>query len=54
MQKLLLVFLWDGMPGKQMSIDADLHSSIIDAEEAKRRGAVLSNVKASCMDLLMV
>ncbi|MFV9997361.1 MAG: EscV/YscV/HrcV family type III secretion system export apparatus protein [Arsenophonus endosymbiont of Dermacentor nuttalli] len=28
-------FSLDGMPGKQMSIDADLRSSIIDADEAK-------------------
>ncbi|HGJ5855428.1 EscV/YscV/HrcV family type III secretion system export apparatus protein [Arsenophonus nasoniae] len=34
-------FSLDGMPGKQMSIDADLRSSIIDAEEAKRRRSVV-------------
>lgn len=30
-------FTLDAMPGKQMAIDADLHSGIIDAEEAKKR-----------------
>ncbi|WGL94789.1 EscV/YscV/HrcV family type III secretion system export apparatus protein [Arsenophonus nasoniae] len=34
-------FSLDGMPGKQMSIDADLRSSIIDVEEAKRRRSVV-------------
>lgn len=34
-------FSLDGMPGKQMSIDADLRSSIIDAEEAKHRRSVV-------------
>ncbi|WP_334470492.1 FHIPEP family type III secretion protein [Arsenophonus sp. PmNCSU2021_1] len=34
-------FSLDGMPGKQMSIDADLRSSIIDAEEAKRWRSVV-------------
>lgn len=34
-------FSLDVMPGKQMSIDADLRSSIIDAEEAKRRRSVV-------------
>lgn len=30
-------FTLDAMPGKQMAIDADLHSGLIDAEEAKKR-----------------
>ncbi len=30
-------FTLDAMPGKQMSIDADLRAGLIDAEEAKRR-----------------
>jgi flagellar biosynthesis protein FlhA len=30
-------FTLDAMPGKQMAIDADLHSGLIDAEGAKRR-----------------
>lgn len=34
-------FSLDGMPGKQMSIDADLRAGIIDAEEAKERRSVL-------------
>jgi flagellar biosynthesis protein FlhA len=32
-------FTLDAMPGKQMSIDADLNSGLIDDEEAKRRRA---------------
>lgn len=34
-------FSLDGMPGKQMSIDADLRAGIIDAEAAKERRSVL-------------
>jgi flagellar biosynthesis protein FlhA len=30
-------FVLDAMPGKQMSIDADLNAGLIDEEEAKRR-----------------
>ncbi len=30
-------FTLDGMPGKQMAIDADLHSGVIDNEQAKKR-----------------
>jgi len=30
-------FTLDAMPGKQMAIDADLHSGLIDAESAKQR-----------------
>jgi flagellar biosynthesis protein FlhA len=30
-------FMLDGMPGKQMAIDADLHAGAIDAAEAARR-----------------
>lgn len=30
-------FTLDAMPGKQMAIDADLHSGIIDAESAKKK-----------------
>jgi flagellar biosynthesis protein FlhA len=30
-------FTLDGMPGKQMAIDADLHAGAIDEKEAKRR-----------------
>lgn len=34
-------FSLDGMPGKQMSIDADLRAGIIDADNAKERRSVL-------------
>lgn len=34
-------FSLDGMPGKQMSIDADLRANIIEAEEAKERRSIL-------------
>lgn len=34
-------FSLDGMPGKQMSIDADLRAGIIDADMAKQRRSVL-------------
>ncbi len=30
-------FTLDAMPGKQMAIDADLHSGLIDAEQAKKK-----------------
>jgi type III secretion protein V len=36
-------FSLDAMPGKQMSIDADLRAGIIDKDEAKRRRAQLEN-----------
>lgn len=36
-------FTLDAMPGKQMSIDADLNAGIIDEGEAKRRRAELAN-----------
>src|SRR6201747_2370709 len=32
-------FTLDAMPGKQMAIDADLHSGVIDDKEARRRRA---------------
>ncbi|WP_281746885.1 flagellar biosynthesis protein FlhA [Helicobacter suis] len=35
-------FALDAMPGKQMAIDADLNSGLIDSEEAKRRRASLT------------
>jgi len=35
-------FTLDAMPGKQMSIDADLNAGLIDEEEAKTRRAVLA------------
>ena len=35
-------FTLDGMPGKQMSIDADLNSGLIDEQEAKRRRELIS------------
>jgi flagellar biosynthesis protein FlhA len=35
-------FTLDAMPGKQMSIDADLNAGIIDEKEARRRRAVIS------------
>ncbi|RMG00383.1 MAG: flagellar biosynthesis protein FlhA [Nitrospirae bacterium] len=35
-------FTLDGMPGKQMSIDADLNSGLIDEEEARRRRELIS------------
>lgn len=34
-------FCLDGMPGKQMSIDADLRGGVIDAEGARERRSVL-------------
>jgi len=36
-------FTLDAMPGKQMSIDADLNAGLIDEDQAKRRRAVISN-----------
>lgn len=35
-------FTLDAMPGKQMSIDADLNAGLIDEEEAKRRRALIA------------
>jgi flagellar biosynthesis protein FlhA len=35
-------FILDAMPGKQMSIDADLNAGLIDEEEAKRRREEIS------------
>jgi flagellar biosynthesis protein FlhA len=35
-------FTLDAMPGKQMAIDADLNSGVIDQEEAKRKRAEIS------------
>lgn len=35
-------FALDAMPGKQMAIDADLNSGLIDDKEAKKRRAALS------------
>jgi len=35
-------FTLDGMPGKQMSIDADLNAGLIDEEEAKERRTLIS------------
>jgi flagellar biosynthesis protein FlhA len=32
----------DAMPGKQMAIDADLNSGLIDADEARARRAEIS------------
>jgi flagellar biosynthesis protein FlhA len=34
-------FTLDAMPGKQMAIDADMHSGIIDADEARRKRKVV-------------
>ena len=36
-------FSLDAMPGKQMSIDSDLRSGLIDKDEARRRRRVLEN-----------
>ena len=36
-------FTLDGMPGKQMAIDADLNAGIIDEHEARRRREEVSN-----------
>ncbi len=36
-------FVLDAMPGKQMAIDADLNSGLIDADEARRRRAQVSS-----------
>ena len=35
-------FTLDAMPGKQMSIDADMRAGVIDMEEAQRRREVIS------------
>ena len=35
-------FTLDAMPGKQMAIDADLNSGVIDQEEAKKRRTEIS------------
>ncbi|MEW6417080.1 MAG: flagellar biosynthesis protein FlhA [Nitrospirota bacterium] len=35
-------FTLDGMPGKQMAIDADLNSGLIDESEARRRRALIA------------
>lgn len=35
-------FTLDAMPGKQMSIDADLNAGMIDEKEARRRRAIIS------------
>ena len=35
-------FTLDAMPGKQMSIDADMRAGVIDMEEAQRRRDVIS------------
>ncbi len=35
-------FTLDGMPGKQMAIDADLNAGLIDEKEAKRRREMIS------------
>ena len=40
-------FTLDAMPGKQMSIDADMRAGVIDMEEA-RNGATPSARKARC------
>ena len=34
-------FTLDAMPGKQMSIDADLRAGLVDANDAKRRRRLL-------------
>ncbi|WP_411905159.1 FHIPEP family type III secretion protein, partial [Salmonella enterica] len=39
--KVAARFSLDGMPGKQMSIDADLKAGIIDADAARERRSVL-------------
>ncbi len=36
-------FVLDAMPGKQMAIDADLNSGLIDATEARQRRAAIAN-----------
>src|SRR5690606_8894779 len=36
-------FTLDGMPGKQMAIDADLHAGLIDEGEARRRRAEVAH-----------
>lgn len=36
-------FTLDGMPGKQMAIDADLNAGLIDEAEARRRREAISN-----------
>ena len=46
-------FTLDAMPGKQMSIDADLNSGIISEEEAKREEGI-SNLRQIFMDQWMV
>lgn len=34
-------FTLDAMPGKQMAIDADMHSGVIDADEARRKRKIV-------------
>ncbi len=36
-------FALDGLPGRQMAIDADLHAGLIDAQEAQRRRRELTD-----------
>src|SRR6056297_2698148 len=39
-------FTLDGMPGKQMAIDADLNAGLIDEHEARRRREEISDEAA--------
>ena len=41
-------FTLDAMPGKQMSIDSDLRSGLIDKTEARATSGASSNSRASC------
>ncbi len=40
----------DGMPGKQMAIDADLNAGLIAEDEAKRRAEVTQEADYGSMD----
>jgi flagellar biosynthesis protein FlhA len=40
-------FVLDGMPGKQMAIDADLNAGLIAEDEAKKRRAEVTRKRTS-------
>ena len=43
-------FTLDAMPGKQMSIDADMRAGVIDMEEAQRRAELAVDVQSDIID----
>lgn len=46
-------FTLDAMPGKQMTIDADLNAGLITEDEAKKR-ELICNLKQTSLELWMV